>query len=219
MNETTRHADVILPGARRRSRRPHYDLALYQLAVRNVANYSPPILEPRRHAGRVGDRCCGWPGSSSGQGPDADVDALDDMVIATLVAREVAGPTRRVDGPRPGGAARRAGPRRGPERLLDLMLRTGPYGDGFGADPDGLTLDVLERDPHGIDLGPLRAAAARGAAHGRRARSSSRPSRSWPTSPRLRAALDDRAERRHRARRPPPAALQQLVDAQPAERW
>ena len=37
------------------------------------------------------------------------------------------------------------------------MLRVGPYGDGFGAEPDGLTLDVLERNPHGVDLGPHRA--------------------------------------------------------------
>ncbi|MEZ5259914.1 MAG: molybdopterin dinucleotide binding domain-containing protein, partial [Ilumatobacteraceae bacterium] len=47
------------------------------------------------------------------------------------------------------------GDRRGPERLLDIMLRTGPYGDGFGTDPDGLTLGVLEANPHGVDLGPL----------------------------------------------------------------
>ena len=47
-------------------------------------------------------------------------------------------------------------PRRGPERVLDFMLRAGPFGDGFGADPDGLTLDVLERNPHGVDLGPHR---------------------------------------------------------------
>jgi anaerobic selenocysteine-containing dehydrogenase len=46
-------------------------------------------------------------------------------------------------------------PRRGPERVLDFMLRSGPYGDGFGHDPDGLTLDMLEQNPHGIDLGPL----------------------------------------------------------------
>ena len=35
------------------------------------------------------------------------------------------------------------------------MLRAGPYGDAFGADPDGLTLELLERNPHGVDLGPL----------------------------------------------------------------
>jgi len=47
------------------------------------------------------------------------------------------------------------GTRRGPERLLDVMLRTGPYGDAFGARPDGLTLAVLEANPHGVDLGAL----------------------------------------------------------------
>ena len=46
-------------------------------------------------------------------------------------------------------------PRRGPERALDLMLRVGPFGDRFGAEPDGLTLEELEDAPHGIDLGPL----------------------------------------------------------------
>jgi anaerobic selenocysteine-containing dehydrogenase len=47
------------------------------------------------------------------------------------------------------------GERRGPERLLDLLLRAGPYGDGFGDRSDGLTLAALEAAPHGIDLGPL----------------------------------------------------------------
>jgi anaerobic selenocysteine-containing dehydrogenase len=47
-------------------------------------------------------------------------------------------------------------PRRGPERVLDFMLRVGPYGDGFGAEPNGLTLEVLEASPHGVDLGPHR---------------------------------------------------------------
>jgi anaerobic selenocysteine-containing dehydrogenase len=36
------------------------------------------------------------------------------------------------------------------------MLRLGAYGDGFGADPDGLTLQRLLAAPHGVDLGPLR---------------------------------------------------------------
>src|SRR5205807_55854 len=45
VNETTRHADVILP-APSPLRRGHYDLVLYLFAVRNVANYSPPVLDP-----------------------------------------------------------------------------------------------------------------------------------------------------------------------------
>lgn len=39
--------------------------------------------------------------------------------------------------------------------MVDFMLRTGPYGDAFGAAPDGLSLDVLLANPHGIDLGAL----------------------------------------------------------------
>jgi len=42
-------------------------------------------------------------------------------------------------------------PRRGPERLLDLMLRSGPY----GAAPEELSLATLEAHVHGVDLGAL----------------------------------------------------------------
>src|SRR5213078_5279380 len=44
LNETTRHANVILPPPPALAR-SHYDLALYQLAVYNVAHYSPPVIE------------------------------------------------------------------------------------------------------------------------------------------------------------------------------
>src|SRR3954447_7226026 len=44
VNETTRHADVVLPAPSPLAR-SHYDVALYQLAIRNVANYSPPVLD------------------------------------------------------------------------------------------------------------------------------------------------------------------------------
>ena len=47
-------------------------------------------------------------------------------------------------------------PRRGPERIIDLAIRSGPYGDGFGTHADGLSLGKIEAHPHGIDLGPLR---------------------------------------------------------------
>ena len=53
VNETTRHADVILP-APEPLEKAHYDLALYQLSTRNVANYSPRRLRargPRRVGG------------------------------------------------------------------------------------------------------------------------------------------------------------------------
>ncbi len=48
-------------------------------------------------------------------------------------------------------------PRRGPERLLDYLLRSGPYGDGFAerSERHGLSLSLLEAHTHGVDLGPL----------------------------------------------------------------
>jgi anaerobic selenocysteine-containing dehydrogenase len=35
------------------------------------------------------------------------------------------------------------------------MIRTGAYGDWFGAVPDGISLDTVAASPHGLDLGPL----------------------------------------------------------------
>src|SRR5215211_3475289 len=148
VNETTRHADVILPGTEPLEK-SHYDLALYQLAARNVANYSPPVLE------REEDRPDEWEvllrlaGIAAGQGPDADVEAFDRMVIETLVRREVADPHSRFPGRDPEEVIAELEPRRGPERVLDFMLRAGPYGDE-------LSLEVLEANPHGVDLGPHR---------------------------------------------------------------
>ena len=45
------------------------------------------------------------------------------------------------------------------------MLRSGPYGDRFGEDPEGLTLARLEESPHGVDLGALEPRLPERAAH------------------------------------------------------
>jgi anaerobic selenocysteine-containing dehydrogenase len=153
LNETTRHAHVILPGLSPLEA-PHYDLALWQLAVRNVANYSAPVFPPAEGHHADWESVLRLTGIVLGQGPDADPRALDDFVATQQVEAAL------------GGDARLAAytvaqvlaalePRRGPERLLDLMLRTGPYGDHFGATPGGLNLATLEAHPHGIDLGAL----------------------------------------------------------------
>jgi anaerobic selenocysteine-containing dehydrogenase len=162
VNETTRHADVILP-APQPLERSHFDLAFYQLSVRNVANYSPPVFEGSGPA--EWELLMRLAGVVSGQGANADVDAVDDLVISTLVQREVSTPGSRVEGREPAELLEALEPRRGPERMLDFMLRVGPYGDAFrenGHAGDGdrshaLTLSVLEANPHGVDLGAHRA--------------------------------------------------------------
>jgi anaerobic selenocysteine-containing dehydrogenase len=143
---------VILP-APQPLEKSHYDAALYQLSTRNVANYSPAVFE--RQGPAEWEIYMRLAGIIAGQGPNGDVDAFDDMVIQTLLQREVGAEGSRVHGRDPDELVEALEPRRGPERVLDFLIRTGPYGDGFGSDPGGLTLQVLERNPHGIDLGPL----------------------------------------------------------------
>jgi anaerobic selenocysteine-containing dehydrogenase len=154
LNETTRHADVILP-APSPLRRPHYDLALYLFAVRNVAHYSPPVLGPQPGLPDEWVTLLRLTGIAAGLGPAADVAMLDEQVARVLIQREVKTPQSPIFGRDMEDVLSELEPRIGPERLLDLMLRVGPYGDGFGARDDGLTLAHLELAPHGIDLGAL----------------------------------------------------------------
>jgi hypothetical protein len=90
-----------------------------------------------------------------GQGPKPDVDALEALVIGLQVQSLVRAKGSPIEGRDAAEILAALAPRVGPDRLVDLALRTGPYGDGFGAVPDGLTLDRLAASPHGIDLGPL----------------------------------------------------------------
>ena len=153
VNETTRHADVILPGSSPLER-SHYDIGLYQLAVRNVANYSPPLFEPPAGRPRDWQIMLRLAGIFGGQGAAADLDALDAFVAAGALAEAAKGNTALAERD-PQEVLAALAPRSGPERLLDLLLRTGPYGDGFNGANGGLTLEKLEQNPHGIDLGPL----------------------------------------------------------------
>ncbi len=213
VNETTRHADVILP-APEPLEKSHYDVAFYQLSARNIANFSPAVFE--REAPAEWEIYMRLAGIVAGQGPNGDVGAFDDMVIQTLIQREVGSDGSRVAGRDPAELLAELEPRRGPERVLDFLLRTGPYGDGFGADPDGLTLDVLERSPHGDRPRAARAADARRCCARRPGRSSWRRRRSSAT---WTGCAPRSARERNgglRADRPPPAPLEQLVDAQPA---
>jgi anaerobic selenocysteine-containing dehydrogenase len=154
VNETTRHAEVILPGLSPLEQ-SHYDLALRQLAIRNVATYSPPVFDVPDGQQPEWRTLLTLTAIVTGQGAATDVDAFDDLVALQRIAQDVDAPTSPMHGRDAAEILTALAPRRGPERLLDLMLRVGPYGDGFGADPNGLTLAKLEANPHGIDFGPL----------------------------------------------------------------
>jgi anaerobic selenocysteine-containing dehydrogenase len=155
LNETSRHADVVLPAPEPLAR-SHFDVAFGQLAVRNVGNYSPPVLQRPAGMPDEWETLLRLAAIVTGQGPRADLAAIDDFTARGLIGLEQGVPGSRLAGRDPDELLAALEPRRGPERLLDLLIRSGPYGDRFGAEPDGLTLAAFEASPHGIDLGPLR---------------------------------------------------------------
>lgn len=127
LNETTRHAHLILPPTSALER-DHYDLVFHALAIRNTAKYSPPLFEPRK-------------------------DARHDWQILLELARRLDAKNGRLGlRARLGYAAAR---HLGPHGIVDLLLRFGPYGASLNPLRRGLTLQRLRESPHGVDLGPL----------------------------------------------------------------
>jgi len=125
INETTRHAHIILPPSSSLER-AHYDLVFHLLAVRNTTKFSPALFEP-----------------------DAETRHDWEIFLELQTRMELQGVF--------GGVKRNLIKRFfGPERILDLGLRFGPYGAKLNPFSKGLTLRKLKKVPHGIDLGPLR---------------------------------------------------------------
>jgi anaerobic selenocysteine-containing dehydrogenase len=156
LNETTRHADVILP-ALSPLQEPHYDIAFTQFAWTHAARFSPPLLPaPENH----------WPewrilmrlaAMLDGHAAAADVDARDEDALRKDLQSmfAAAGLPEEQQAERIAALLRASAHLTGPERQLDLALRGGPWGDAFGKRPDGLSLAKLLESPHGIAVGPL----------------------------------------------------------------
>ena len=146
LNETTRHADVILPGPSPLEV-PHHDDLILAFAINSIANYSEPVFFPPDRDRpeeweiliRLTGLCAGTPAE------DVDVAAIDDGFFDYLCF------TQGLDG----AQIRSHYTHGGPERILDLTLRTGPFGDFYGEVPDGLTLAKLKEQPNGINFGPM----------------------------------------------------------------
>ncbi|HSV45872.1 MAG TPA: molybdopterin-dependent oxidoreductase [Ramlibacter sp.] len=144
LNETSRHADVILPGLS-----PlediHYDVAFPQLSWRNHARFSAPVFAPPPGHPSEWETLLRLTAIAGGGAAQADPRQIDDAHFAEQLRRHGGGSA-------PADAT--AG-LRGPERLLDLALRAGPYGDGSGRRDGGLSLEAVKAAPAGIDLGEL----------------------------------------------------------------
>jgi len=127
VNETTRHAHVILPPTFALER-DHYDLVFHALAIRNTAKYSLPLFAPAaeaRHDWEIFDALRGR------------IEQLDPSRAGSPYVRWL---TRWMN----------------PRRALGRGLRFGPYGAGWNPFGAGLSLGRLAQEPHGVDLGPLK---------------------------------------------------------------
>ncbi|MFG2719271.1 molybdopterin oxidoreductase family protein [Streptomyces sp. NPDC048416] len=191
LNETSRHAHVVLPPPPP-SQSAHFDFAFNGFAVRNQVRYTRPAVpldEGRMDESEIHARLILAVSGLHG----ADPTAVDATVVERTLAKAVADPHAPVHGQDPAALATRLTGENGPERRLDLMLRLGPYGDGFGADPDGLSLERLLAHPHGIDLGPLEPRLPQ-VLKTRSGRIELFPAPIAADLPRLRAALDERSD-------------------------
>jgi len=118
LNETTRHADVILPPTFALEH-DHYELAFYLLSVRNVAKFSPPVFE-------------------------RTAEQRDDWEIMLELSRRVANTWW---GRALGNGANALGNRADPRRMVDLALRAGPTKETVKSllgKPHGVDLGPLE---------------------------------------------------------------------------
>jgi len=112
LNETTKYANIILPGTTG-VENSHFDIFFNSFSVRNTVKYSAPLFEKE------------------------DYQRSDWQILQEISARmtniSADNPMLKIT----------------PEMILDKELKDGPYGD------QGMSLQKLIDNPHGIDLGPL----------------------------------------------------------------
>jgi len=112
LNETSKHANIILPGTTG-IENSHFDIFFNSFSVRNTVKYSAPLFEK--------EAC-----------QRADWEILNELSVRmSQVPAAVQQATLT------------------PEMILDMELQKGPYGE------QGMSLQTLKDNPHGIDLGPL----------------------------------------------------------------
>ena len=152
VNETTRHADVILPPPSGLSEE-QYELTFMGNAVRSFGKFSPPVFAHEEMSEE--DIFARLILILRGQGADADVETLHDEIVSEAVDRLLKDPSSPIAGRDRDEILAKLEGLSPVAKQLDLRLRTGWQGDLFGDKPGGVSLAKLAEHPHGIDLGPM----------------------------------------------------------------
>lgn len=155
LNETTRHAHVILPG-QSGLEQPHFDDLLSHFTVRNTAHWSDVVFpadddrpEEWEIMIRLGAMLLGM------KNADIDLKTFDDGYFSVFVQMHCADESSPIYERNPEEIVATYDGAGGPERFADFSVRVGPYGDAYGTNPDGLTLAKIKEHPHGLDLGAM----------------------------------------------------------------
>jgi anaerobic selenocysteine-containing dehydrogenase len=131
INETTQHADVILPPCWSLAE-DHSEPLSPGFSLRNSARWCPPVVQ-------------------RGEGELADWE-----ILLRLTQELGGGPTGMKWMDRILGVASRLGWKYDPERTLDMLFRIGPHGDRYMPWSNGINLKKVKASPYGVDLGAAR---------------------------------------------------------------
>ena len=152
VNESTRHADVILPPPSGLCEE-QYELTFLANAVRSFVKYSPPVFE---HDGLNDEDIIAKVALIlRGKGAAADPAIIHDEMVEEGVDRQLNDPASPIAGRDRAEILAELEGLSPIRKQLDLRLRTGWQGDLFGAKPGGISLAKLAKHPHGVDLGPM----------------------------------------------------------------
>ena len=125
VNETNRHADYILPSTTWLER-DDLPIAFLGFYTTPFVQYSDAVIAPRG-------------------------EAREEWEIIDLISREIGVQPYALKALR---VLSRLGYRMTPQRLVDVLLRSGRDGDRFGLRRGGLSLKALRRQPHGVVTAP-----------------------------------------------------------------
>ncbi len=147
VNETTRHADVILPAPSALDE-PNYEMTFMVNAIRSFGKYDDPVFE--LDGPDEAEIFARLTLAIRGDGADADPNLVHDDLIERAITKLVDG--HELDREKIEAELEGLSPL---QKQLDLKLRGGWQGDLFGKRPGGVSLRKLAEHEHGIDLGPM----------------------------------------------------------------
>src|SRR5262245_32922018 len=151
LNETTRHANVVIPNAPQLEHE-NFDFLIQSTASsRNAVHWSRQVFEREPDSRSLWEVQRAIAARLQGTTPEQ----LEEQLVWSHATRFCGRPGRPAEHVEASVAVGKVGGEPGPMRILDLMLRAGPWGDGFDDAKPGLSLAVLRATPHAHDLGPI----------------------------------------------------------------